>query len=188
MEDLVPPIPPETPDWVPERTEGQQFYVFSTKLAARAWEKELGNPPRVRGVLSYVVAEALKNRKLYNDQGLLTASSLMRHIYTTVPRYTDRQVPTVDYPNNPNAEMIIAKWIPRAKQTVQIKFEPPIPGAFADIFSGHNLIKPLKSHAVDDKWVYELDAGSLYKVAIRGTDRKALFETTAIDEVQDVTV
>jgi hypothetical protein len=189
-EDLVPPTLPPTPPWTQEREEGQQFYVFSTKLAARAWEKELGKPPRVRGVLSYVMAEALKNRKLYNDQGLLTASSLMQHIYATVPLYTDKQVPIVDYPNNFNTEMIIAKWFPRVKQTVQIKFQPPIPGSTADIFAGNNLIEPLESHTVDDgqSWVYELDAGSLYKVAIRGTDRKVLFETTAIDEVQDVTV
>lgn len=48
---------------------------------------------------------------------------------------------------------------------------------------------PLDSHIVDGQpWIQELDAGSLYKVAIRGTNRKSLFETTAIDEVQDVTV
>jgi hypothetical protein len=135
-EDLVPPIPPAVPDWTPQRTEGRQFYAFATKLAARAWEKELGKPPRVRGVLSWVVAEALKNRKLYDDKGLLTASCLMQHIYNTVPNFSDKQEPIIDYHNNPNFEMIVAKWMPRTKQTVQFKFQPPIPGKIVDIFAG----------------------------------------------------
>lgn len=188
-EDLISPVPPGTPDWEPQRAEGQQFYVFSTKLASKAWEQQLGKPPRVRGVLSFVVTEALKNPKLYDKQGLLTASSLARHIYTTVPTYTNKQDPIVDYPNNPNIELIVAKWVPRTKQTVQITFDPvPLVGT-ADIFAGNDMKRPLDSHViVGTPWIQELDAGSLYKVSIRGTDRKRLFETTAIDEVQDVTV
>jgi hypothetical protein len=51
------------------------------------------------------------------------------------------------------------------------------------------LEKPLESYTIDgESWVYELDPRYLYKVAIRGTRRQTLFETTAIDEVQDVTI
>lgn len=188
-EDLVIPVPPGTPGWTAQRPEGRQFYAFSTKLASKAWEQKLGNPPRVRGVLSFVVTEALRNPKLYNEEGLLTAAALANHIYTTVPQYTERQEPIVDYPNNPGTPFIIAKWVPRAKQTVQISFDPPQPGATAEIFVGNNMQKPLDVHVIDGApWIQELDAGSLYKAAIRGTDRKVLFETVAVDEVQDVTL
>jgi hypothetical protein len=188
-EDLVFPVAPLTPDWTPQRKEGLPFYAFSTKLASKAWEQKLGKPPRVRGVLSFVVTEALKNPKLYDDQGLLTAASLQRHIYTTVPMYTDKQYPIIDYPNDPNKEIIVGRWVPRAKQIVQIQFDPPAPGSTADIFFGNNMKKPLDSHLIDSQpWIQELDAGYLYKIAIQGTQRKFLFETTAIEEVQDVTV
>jgi hypothetical protein len=48
---------------------------------------------------------------------------------------------------------------------------------------------PLQSHVINGQtWVQQLDANLLYKVAIRNTSRKCLFETSATDEVQDVTV
>jgi len=102
---------------------------------------------------------------------------------------TDRQDPIIDYANNPAREIIIAKWVPRAKQTVQIKFDPAILGATAQIFAGNNTRVPLDSCVIDGQaWVQELDAGALYKVCIQGTERKTFFEAMAIDEVQDVTV
>lgn len=101
-EDLVSPVTLDAPDWEPQREEGRQFYAFSTKLASKAWEQKLGTPPRVRGVLSFVVTEALKNPKLYNDQKELMASALERHIYATVPTYTSKQNPIIDYAHDPS--------------------------------------------------------------------------------------
>jgi len=54
QEDFVPPAAPSPPPWPRQREAGCQFYVFSTTLAAKAWEQELGKPPRYRGVLSFV--------------------------------------------------------------------------------------------------------------------------------------
>jgi hypothetical protein len=188
----VTPMPITAPgDWRPERAAGRQFYVFSTRFASKAWEQALGNPPRVRGVLSYVVTEALKNPKLYDTQGELTASALEAQIYNEVPKLSERQVPVVEYFHLPNADLIVAKWVERKWQTVHIQFKPPLPGpgATADLFSGGAMKVPLQSHAIDGGiWIQELDANLLYKVAVRDTDRKCLFETSATDEVQDVTV
>lgn len=190
LEDMVPPMPITTPgDWQPQRKAGREFYVFSTKFHAKAWEQPLGKPTKVRGVLSYVLNEALRNPRLYSDQGELTASALETHIYKEVPKLSEKQEPVVEYRHIPDAEVIVAKWVPKKQQTVQIKFEPAIPGATADLFAGGNTKKPLASYQVDGAvWATELDANLLYKVAIRGTDRNKLFETSATDEVQDVTV
>jgi hypothetical protein len=190
LEDLVTPMPITAPgDWRAERGAGRQFYVFSTKFASKAWEQTLGNPPQVRGVLSYVVTEALKNPKLYNARGELTASDLEAHIYNEVPKLSDKQEPVIEYARKPNAELIVAKWVDRQQQTVQIRFLPPLPGATADLFAGGTMKAPLQSHVINGQtWVQQLDANLLYKVAIRNTSRKCLFETSATDEVQDVTV
>jgi hypothetical protein len=189
MEDLVSPVEITAPgDWRPQRPEGRQFYVFSTKFASTAWEQTLGKPPQVRGVLSYVVTEALKNPKLYNEQGELTASVLEAHIYKQVPDLADKQEPVIEYAHK-SPELIVAKWVKREKQPVQIRFVLPAPGATADIFAGSSTKAPLDSHVIDGcDWNTELDANLLYKVAIRGTDRKCYFETSATDEVQDVPV
>jgi len=191
QEDLVPPAPIVVPPWKLERTsEGRHFYAFSTKLGSKSWEMPLGAPPNVRGAMSFVVNEALKNPKLYDKEGLLTASALGDHIYSAVPKFSQKQNPVVDYDKNPTLpELVIAKWIPRTMQTIQIDFNPEIPGGMADLFAGSNTNKPLGSHAMDGQpWIQQLDAGCLYKVTIRGTDRRTLFETNAIDEVQIVTV
>lgn len=191
LEDLVAPTPIGAPPWKLERSlEGRGFYAFSTRLGRRAWEQPLGTPPQVRGVMSFVLNQALKNPKLYNEMGLLTASALADHLYSTIPRYTQRQSPVIEYENNRTLpELIIAKWVPRAKQTVQFEFNPVILGARADLFAGNNTNKPLASHLIEGgTWVQELDAGSLYKISIRDTNRKSLFETSAITEVQVVTV
>jgi hypothetical protein len=191
LEDLVAPNPIGAPPWKRERREeGRGFYAFSTRLGRSAWEQPLGSPPQVRGILSFVLNQALKNPKLYNDEGLLTGSALSNHLYSTFPGYTQKQSPVIEYENNPILpELIIAKWAPRAKQTVQFEFNPVIPGARADLFAGNNTNKPMASHLIDrSTWIQELDAGSLYKISIQDTDRKSFFETSAIDEVQVVTV
>lgn len=190
MDDLVAPVPITVPGWRRERGEGRQFYVFSTKFDSKSWEQALGNPPRIRGVLSYVVTEALRNPKLYNNQKELTATALEAHIYKEVPNLSNKQEPVVEYPHKPGDELIIAKWVERKKQTVRITFVPPVQGVTADIFAGGAMQMPFDSHVVVDGqvWVQELDANLLYKVAIRDTARKCLFETTATDEVQDVSV
>ncbi len=81
------------------------------------------------GVLSYVATEALKNPKPYNSQGELTASALEAHIYNEVPKLSDKQEPVIEYARKPNAELIIAKWVERKRQRVQIRFVPPLLGA-----------------------------------------------------------
>jgi hypothetical protein len=190
LEDMVVPMPITAPgDWQPQRKAGREFYAFSTKFAAKAWEQALGKPVKVRGVLSYVVTEALRNPKLYNDKSELTASVLEAHIYREVPKLSEKQEPLIEYKHIPDAELIVAKWVAKEQQTVHIKFDPPAAGAIADLFAGGAMKAPLQSYPIDGGvWVTELDANLLYKVAIRGTDRKTLFETSATDEVQDVTV
>jgi hypothetical protein len=193
VEDLVTPMRITAPgDWTAKRGAGRQFYVFSTKFASKAWERSLGNPPQVRGVLSYVLTEALKNPKLYNAQGELTASALEAHIYKEVPSLSEKQEPVVEYAHVPDADLIVAKWVERKQQTVHIKFDPPPAnlGVIADLFSGGAMKVPLESRVIDagGVWVQELDANLLYKVAVRGSERKRLFETSATDEVQDVTL
>lgn len=60
-EDNVRVTQPLYPQWSQLRPEGRQFYAFSTRLASQAWEQSLGMPPQVRGVMSFVVDQALKN-------------------------------------------------------------------------------------------------------------------------------
>ena len=147
-----------------------------------------GTPPRKRGVLSYVVSEALKDSRLYDESGLLTGSALERHVYATVPMLTDKQSPIVDYERIPDKEMIIARWVPRTKQTIQVTFASAASGT-AEIFFGNNMRKPFASYRFGQlPLVLDLDAGFLYKIAICGSDRKALFETIPTDEVQDVRI
>jgi len=188
FEDLVPPITPFVPNWKPQRPEGRQFYAFSTKFASTAWEKELGNPPRKRGILSFVVTEALKNPKLYNEKNELTADSLEDHLYKRVPELANNQEPIIEYPHKPEG-LIVANWVERKKQSVQISFSSSYAGATAEIFFGGELKKPLESHVIDGcPWIQELDAEYLYKVTIKGTDDKLFIETKAIDGVQNVTL
>lgn len=188
QEDNVPPTNPVLPAWRRLRPEGRHFYAFPAMLGSKAWERGFGKPETVRGIFSYVVVEALNNAKLYDENGCLPASALERHLYTTVPELNGKQNPIIDYLHDPTKpDIVFAKWFQRARQKVQIDFSPPCPGVVADLFRGNNTGKPLDSHPADQTWSDEWDAGWLYKVAIRGTDRKCLFEVTGSDEVQFVT-
>jgi hypothetical protein len=188
-EDNVPPTNPVLPAWRPLQPAGRQFYAYSTMPNSKAWEKAFGEAETVRGIFSYVLVEALNNSKLYNQDGCLLASALERHLYATVPDLNGKQDPIIEYPRNPEKpEIIFAKWFQRSKQKVRIQFSPPCPGHLADLFRGSNTGTPLGSSPADQIWDDEWDAGWLYKVAIQGTDRKAYFEITGNDEVQDVVV
>lgn len=189
QEDNVPPTNPVMPAWRRQRKEGRHFYAFPTMVGSKAWERGFGMPATVRGIFSYVVVEALNNSKLYDENGCLSASALEKHLYTTVPALNDKQNPIIDYPHDPTKpDIVFAKWFQRARQKIQIDFLPPCPGLVADLFRGNNTGKPLDSHPTDQAWSDEWDAGWLYKVAIRGTDRTKLFEVTGSDEVQCVSV
>jgi hypothetical protein len=146
LEDNVSPAILELPPWpIGRAPAGRQFYALPTMLGSRAYEREFGKPPVVRGIFSYVVVEALKNPKLYNDEGSLLASSLEQHLYTTVPSLNGKQDPIIDYPRN-GPEIIFAKWFTRARQRVQIDVVPPYPGGTADLFRGVGSGTPIASH------------------------------------------
>lgn len=184
LEDNVPPQPTILPQWdIGKNPEGRSFYAFPTMLGFKAYERALGEPPEVRGIFSWVVVNALNNPKLYNEQGVLLASSLEDHIYSTVPSYNGSQDPLVEYLHKP-PHIVLAKWFNRAQQRVQITFKPPAPGAVADLYRGSSASAPLGSHPADEDWIDYLDAGLFYKVAIRGTQRSHLFEVQGNDEVQ----
>jgi hypothetical protein len=187
LEDNVPPAIPDLPKWRPQRPAGRPFYAFPTMLGSKAFERGFGNPETVRGIFSYVVVDALNNSKLYNAQGALPASVLEKHLYITVPNLTGKQNPIVEYLHDGD-DIIFAKWFHRDRQKIEIKFDPPCPGGIADLFRGVGSGKPLDSSPSDQAWSDDLDAGFLYKVAIRGTNRSRLFEVTGNDEVQIVTV
>ena len=52
LKDNVSPTPPPFPTFTPERPAGRRFYAAATKLNSKAFEKECGTPPSVRGVFS----------------------------------------------------------------------------------------------------------------------------------------
>lgn len=187
LEDNVAPNPPELPHWRPQRKAGRPFYAFPTMLGSKSFEREFGKPVTWRGIFSYVVVDALNNPKLYDDKGTLAATALETHLYTTVPNYNGKQNPIIEYTRD-GPDIIFAKWFQRARQTVRIEFTPGCPGGTAELFRGTGTGKPLATPAADQNWTDDLDAGFLYKVAIRGTGRVKLFEVTGEDEVQVVTV
>jgi hypothetical protein len=191
LEDNVPPTNPPMPLWpLGKNPEGYPFYAFPTMLGSKSYEKALGNPPSVRGIFSYVVVNALNNQKLYDDQGMLRATSLARHLYTTVPDMNGKQSPIIDYPNDPNKpEIVFAKWFTRARQKVNITFNPPVPGGKADLYRAVSTGAPFVAGiSAAQGWSDELDAGPFYKIVIRGTDRSKLFEVAGNDEVQNVSL
>jgi len=189
QEDNISPSDLIVPPWKALRPEGRFFYAFPAMLGSKAWEKPLDKYGRVRGVFGYVITEALNNPKLYDDKGQLTGSALESHLYKTIPTLNNRQDPIIDYPHDNKPEIIIAKWFPRAKQPVEIRFDPPCPGCTAELFQGNNLRDPIDTHSIDNNpWTGEWQTGWLYKVAVSGTTRSQMFEITGTEEVQIVKV
>jgi hypothetical protein len=101
-----------------------------------------------------------------------------------------KQSPIIEYPNDPNKpEIVLAKWFTRARQKVNISFNPPVPGGNADLYRAVSTGAPFVANiSAAQGWSDELDAGPFYKIVIRGTDRSKLFEVAGNDEVQNVSL
>jgi hypothetical protein len=76
-----------------QRDRVRVFYAAATGFNLSAWERDLGDPPRPRGIFSYVLMQALENGAARDAAGRLTASSLKVHLENGVQQLKAEQRP-----------------------------------------------------------------------------------------------
>jgi hypothetical protein len=182
LKDNVSPTPPPFPTFTPERSAGRRFYAAATKLNSKAFEKECGTPPSVRGVFSYVLVNALESNGLQNASGWLTGSVLARHLYQAVPQHQKGQDPVIDFREQEDIQFVHR---PKAAMNASIAFPSTWIGKRAELI-GRNYPNPDAVHVITaEPWTLNLEM-AMYKVRVE-TGEFRRFEIDGTQGVQDVT-
>lgn len=181
LKDNVAPMPVPFPTFRPERQPGRRFYAAATKLNSKAFEKECGTPPSVRGVFSYVLINALESEELKNASGWLTGSVLAHHLYQAVPQHQKGQDPVIDYRPDEDIQFVHRHTSP---VNVSITFPTAWIGKRAELF-GRKYPDTDAEHVITgDPWTMSLDM-AMYKVRVEN-GKSRHFEVDGTAGVQNV--
>jgi hypothetical protein len=178
LKDNVPPTPPPFPIFTAERDPGRRFYAAATKLDSKAFEKECGDPKKVRGVFSFVLMNALENSTLKNGSGWLTGSILAAHLSQAVPHLQKGQDPAIDFRAHDDIQFVHRRTAP---PNASIAFPTEWIGRTATLI-GKDYPKPDAVHVITAApWMLSLEL-AMYKVIIDSGE----FRRFEIDGTQDV--
>jgi hypothetical protein len=93
----VVPLSPTFPILDGGRDRVRVFYAAATGLNAKAWERDFGNPPLRRGIFSFALMETLEQGAVRDENGQLTAYTLMQHLSNRVPQLKAEQKPRFEH-------------------------------------------------------------------------------------------
>jgi uncharacterized caspase-like protein len=162
----VVPISPTFPHVLGDRDRVRVFYAAAAGTNAKARERDLGDPPRRRGIFSYALMQALENGFARDESGRVTATSLRLYLYNSVIAMREDQKPQIDSEVFPG-EIVFATKLQHSAANVHISFSNNLIGKSFDLV-GSNYPNADDAIIARERPVRRLLPIGLYKLACPG--------------------